>query len=119
MIKRISLGIALIVTLLLSWQLGGWSGYRQLEQDNLQEAFRYRQLVANELNRYLPVPALIAEHPVLAVALHHPHYSVTLLRANEQMQRMATIVGGSDVYLMDLSGLTIAANNYGQPNTFV
>ncbi|HLV78035.1 MAG TPA: ATP-binding protein [Marinobacter sp.] len=119
MIKRISLGIALIVTLLLSWQLGGWSGYRQLEQDSLQEAFRYRQLVANELNRYLPVPALIAEHPVLAVALQHPHDSVTLLRANEQMQRMATIVGGSDVYLMDLSGLTIAANNYGQPNTFV
>ena len=32
---------------------------------------------------------------------------------------MATIVGGSDIYLMDLSGLTIAANNFGQPDTFV
>ena len=32
---------------------------------------------------------------------------------------MATIVGGSDIYLMDLTGMTIAANNFGQPNTFV
>src|SRR5690554_7596418 len=35
------------------------------------------------------------------------------------MQRMATIVGGSDIYLMDLTGMTIAANNFGQPDTFV
>src|SRR5690554_4816659 len=119
MLNRISITVVLIVTLLLSWLLGGWSGYRQLEQDSLQEAFRYRQLVANELNRYLPVPALIAEHPLLADALKEPDNAVTLLRANEQMQRMATIVGGSDIYLMDLTGMTIAANNFGQPDTFV
>src|SRR5690554_8162286 len=35
------------------------------------------------------------------------------------MQRMATIVGGSDIYLMDLTGMIIAANNFGQPDTFV
>jgi two-component system C4-dicarboxylate transport sensor histidine kinase DctB len=119
MLNRISITVVLIVTLLLSWLLGGWFGYRQLEQDSLQEAFRYRQLVANELNRYLPVPALIAEHPLLADALKEPDNAVNLLRANEQMQRMATIVGGSDIYLMDLTGMTIAANNFGQPNTFV
>src|SRR5690606_11009567 len=119
MLNRISITVVLIVTLLLSWLLGGWFGYRQLEQDSLQEAFRYRQLVANELNRYLPVPALIAEHPLLADALKEPDNAVTLLRANEQMQRMATIVGGSDISLMDLTGMTIAANNFGQPNTFV
>jgi len=117
--QRLGVVVILAVTLLFSWLLGGWYGYRQLEQSALQEAFRYRQLVANELNRYLPVPELIAEHPLLADALAQPGNPVTLLRANEQMQRMATIVGGSDIYLMDLSGLTIAANNYGQPDTFV
>ncbi|MED5466932.1 MAG: sensor histidine kinase, partial [Pseudomonadota bacterium] len=119
MLQRFSVVVILVVIMLLSWLLGGWYGYRQLEQEALQEAFRYRQLVANELNRYLPVPALIAEHPLLADALKQPNDAVTLLRANEQMQRMATIVGGSDIYLMDLSGLTIAANNFGQPDTFV
>ncbi|WP_029653059.1 sensor histidine kinase [Marinobacter daepoensis] len=119
MLHRFGVYAILAVTLLLSWLLGGWYGYRQLEQEALQEAFRYRQLVANELNRYLPVPALIAEHPLLAEALREPDDAVILLRANEQMQRMATIVGGSDIYLMDMSGLTIAANNFGQPDTFV
>ena len=117
--QRFSVVALLVITLLSSWMLGGWYGYRQLESEALQEAFRYRQLVANELNRYLPVPALIAEHPLLADALKQPDDSITVLRANEQMQRMATIVGGSDIYLMDLSGLTIAANNFGQPDTFV
>ena len=32
---------------------------------------------------------------------------------------MATIVGSSDVYLMDVNGLTIAANNYQQEDSFV
>ncbi|MGC8121317.1 sensor histidine kinase [Marinobacter sp. VGCF2001] len=119
MLQRFSVVATLVVTLLLSWSLGGWYGYRELERESLQEAFRYRQLVANELNRYLPVPALIAEHPLLADALKKTDDAVTLLRANRQMERMATIVGGSDIYLMDLSGLTIAANNFGQPDTFV
>lgn len=119
MLYRISVVVVLMVTLLLSWVLGGWFGYRQLEQENFQEAFRYRQLVANELNRYLPVPELIAQHPLLADALKRPEDPVVLLKANEQMQRMATIVGGSDIYLMDLSGLAIAANNFGQPDSFV
>src|SRR5690554_6100878 len=111
MLNRISITVVLIITLLLSWLLGGWFGYRQLEQDSLQEAFRYRQLVANELNRYLPVPALIAVHPLLADALKEPDNDVSLLRANEQMQRMATIVGAADIYMMDLPGMTMAAHN--------
>lgn len=85
MLQRFSVVVILVVIMLLSWLLGGWYGYRQLEQEALQEAFRYRQLVANELNRYLPVPALIAEHPLLADALKQPNDAVTLLRANEQM----------------------------------
>lgn len=119
MSHRINAVLVLIPVLALSWVLGGWFGFRQLEQSSLQEAFRYRQLVANELNRYLPVPGLVAEHPVLAGALRQPDDETVLLEANRQMQRMATIVGGSDVYLMDMSGMTIAANNYAQPDSFV
>ncbi|PSF10612.1 sensor histidine kinase [Marinobacter fuscus] len=119
MMPRISVVSFLLFTLLLSWVVGGWFGLRQLERESQEDAFRYRQLVANELNRYLPVPELIAEHPLLAEALERPNDPEKLREANEQMQRMATIVGGSDVYLMDHTGLTIAANNYGEPDTFV
>ena len=107
------------LTLLVSWTLGGWAGYRQVEQESLEESFRYRQLVANELNRYLPIPELMAEHPLLEKALRTPDDPGIILQANEEMQRMATIVGSSDVYLMDVNGLTIAANNYQQEDSFV
>lgn len=107
------------LTLLVSWTLGGWAGYRQVEQESLQESFRYRQLVANELNRYLPIPELMAEHPLLEEALSSPGDAGGILQANEEMQRMATIVGSSDVYLLDTTGLTIAASNYLQKDSFV
>ncbi|GAA0849119.1 sensor histidine kinase [Marinobacter szutsaonensis] len=116
---RIGAVLLLLITLGLSWVMGGWAGYRQVEQESLEESFRYRQLVANELNRYLPIPELMAEHPLMARALQNPDDPRTILDANEEMQRMATIVGSSDVYLMDTSGLTIAANNYQQEDSFV
>ncbi len=116
---RIGAFLLLLITLGLSWVLGGWAGYRQVEQESLEESFRYRQLVANELNRYLPIPELMAEHPLMEQALLNPDDPLVILRANREMQRMATIVGSSDVYLMDTSGLTIAANNYLQEDSFV
>ncbi|MBE02707.1 ATP-binding protein [Marinobacter lutaoensis] len=119
MTYRIGASVLLLLTVAAAWVLGGWFGYRQVEQQSLEESFRYRQLVANELNRYLPIPELMAEHPLLAEALRFPDNPEVLLRANEEMQRMATIVGSSDVYLMDRTGLTIAANNYRQEDSFV
>ncbi|RBW50555.1 ATP-binding protein [Marinobacter sp. F3R11] len=116
---RIGAFVVFVITLLVSWILGGWVGYRQVEQDSIEESFRYRQLVGNELNRYLPIPGLMAEHPILAEALSSPDNPEVIHRANEQMQRMAAIAGSSDVYLMDTSGLTIAANNYQQADSFV
>ncbi|SHK74082.1 two-component system, NtrC family, C4-dicarboxylate transport sensor histidine kinase DctB [Marinobacter antarcticus] len=116
---RIGAFFVFVFTLMVSWMLGGWVGYRQVEQDSLEESFRYRQLVGNELNRYLPIPELMAEHPLLEAALSSPDNSAVIHQANEEMQRMATIVGSSDVYLMDTSGLTIAANNYQQTDSFV
>ncbi len=116
---RIGAVLIFCLTLLVSWMVGGWVGYRQVEQESLEESFRYRQLVANELNRYLPIPELMAEHPLLAEALSSPDASRIILQANAEMQRMATIVGSSDVYLLDTTGLTIAASNYLQKDSFV
>ncbi|MEH6355262.1 MAG: ATP-binding protein [Marinobacter sp.] len=119
MFFRFGAVLVFLVVLATAWVLGGWVGYRQVEQESLVESFRYRQLVANELSSYLPIPELMAEHPLLATALSAPDNTNVILQANEEMQRMATIVGSSDVYLMDMSGLTIAANNYQQAGSFV
>lgn len=103
----------------ISWILGSWLGYRQLYRVSLEEAYRYQQLIVNELDRFRPIPELMAEHPLMAEALLHPNDEAILLRANQEMKRMANIVNSSDVYLMDRNGLTIAANNYLLPTSFV
>lgn len=109
----------LFFTSVLFWQIGGWAGYSLVEQESLEESFRYTQLVANELKRYRPMPELMAEHPLLESVLEQPQDQQLIHDANEEMKRMAQIVGSSDVYLMDRTGLTIAANNYEQKNSFI
>lgn len=108
-----------VLTCLVSWVLGSWVGYRQVERESLDESFRYSQLVANELNRYRPIPELMAQHPVMLDVLREPDNPGLVLAANEEMKRMATIVASSDVYLMNTNGLTIAANNYELPTSFI
>ncbi len=102
-----------------SWILGSWTGYRQIERESLYESFRYYQLVANELNRYRPIPELIAQHPLMLDVLKNPEDPELVIAASDQMQRMATTVASSDVYLMNAEGITIAANNYQLPTSFV
>lgn len=106
-------------TCLLSWVAGSWAGYRLLERESIQESFRYSQLVANELNRYRPIPELMAQHPLMLAVLENPDSDQLVLEANEEMQQMASIVASSDVYLMDRTGTTIAANNYLLPTSFI
>lgn len=111
--------LGFLVTMSLSWQLGGWAGYRLVERESREESFRYSQLVANELNRYRPIPELMAEHPLLLSVLANPDDPALVLAANEEMKQMARIVGSSDVYLLDRTGLTLAASNYYKPSSFI
>lgn len=94
-------------------------GYRMVEQESLKESFRYSQLVANELKRYRPMPELMAEHPLLQATLVLPEDNRLVLQANEEMKQMAAIIGSSDVYLMDSTGLTVAASNYDKADSFI
>lgn len=113
------LALILIAIAGLFWAGGTWAGYRMLEQTSLEESFRYSQLLSNVLDRYRPIPELMAEHPYMREALENPGDEQALLDANEEMKHMASIVDSSDVYLMNADGLTIAASNYELETSFV
>lgn len=117
--KNLPIALCFSLIALLAWQLGGQVGYRQLEQHGRDEAFRYSQLISNEIKRYEPIVALAAQHPQLRQALNSPEQPQLIAAANSIMQTMATIVASSDVYLMDASGHTIAASNYQQSASFI
>ena len=119
MIRRFWPLVILALTAVLSWQAGGWYGFHSLEQESLKESFRYSQLVDNELRRYRPIPKLAAQHPLMQRVLLAPDDPLLVLQANEEMEQMADIVDASDVYLLDLTGLTIAHNNYREADSFI
>ena len=71
------------------------------------------------LDRYAPLPALIAERPTLVDLLNSPDDPALTAIVNEDLRQTAATVKASDVYLMDISGLTIAAASYRETGSFL
>lgn len=71
------------------------------------------------LDRYAPLPALIAERPRLAALLAAPDNVALRAAVNEDLRQTATTVKASDVYLMDISGRTLAAATYRQAGSYL
>lgn len=71
------------------------------------------------LRRFEALPTLIAERPEIIRALQTPSDTALIARVNADLQRTADMVGLSDVFLIDRSGLTIAASNHWKELSFV
>ena len=71
------------------------------------------------IDRFRPLPSLIAERPLLVRALQEPSNEGILPYLNEQLRQTAFSIGASDVYLMDIGGTTIAASNYRKDRSFI
>ncbi|MEL7089037.1 MAG: sensor histidine kinase, partial [Planctomycetota bacterium] len=72
-----------------------------------------------ELARAEPLPGLLAERPILVELLRDPTNEGLLPYTNEQLRQTAIGLGVSDIYLMDTTGLAIAASNYRRDDTFI
>jgi two-component system C4-dicarboxylate transport sensor histidine kinase DctB len=71
------------------------------------------------LDRYAPLPALIGERPELSALLLDPTNQALRDTVNEDLRQTAATVKATDVYLMDISGRTIAAASYRDPGSYV
>ena len=71
------------------------------------------------LDRYAPLPALIAERPQLSDLLLSPADTALQATVNEDLRQTAATVKASDVYLMDISGRTVAAASYRDPGSYL
>lgn len=71
------------------------------------------------LDRYEPLPHLIAERPELGSLLQNPTQPDLIDATNAILLNTALSVSASDVYLMNTEGLTIAASSYNKQRSFV
>jgi len=116
--------VALVLALVGS---GAWLGWRQatglfLERAALQAESRLRLTVAGlrgELARFRPLPALIADDVEVKRLLLHPSSQVQKHRIDRRLKQIAADVEALDIYVMDATGLTLAASNFDQAATFI
>ena len=71
------------------------------------------------MNRFEPLPALIADHDDIKELVTHPEDAALRQRANDYLKEINGLLQSSDIYVMLPNGDTIAANNYDVPGTFV
>ncbi|MDQ1197239.1 sensor histidine kinase [Agrobacterium sp. SORGH_AS 787] len=75
--------------------------------------------LGGHLNRYEPLPALMADHDDIEELVAHPEDRRLRQRANIYLKSINDLLKSSDIYIMTLDGETIAASNYDGPTSFV
>ena len=72
-----------------------------------------------DLEKYRYLPRILSTDPVFKTALRTPGDGAAIAAANAELVRAASTAGASDVYLMDVAGLTLAASNWDLDKSFV
>ncbi len=70
------------------------------------------------LSRYEPLPALIADKNEVAGLLSKQAQPGDTLAVNLELKRIVSDVRASDIYVMDRTGLTVAASNFDTDKSF-
>ena len=119
-VAAIILAAALIPVLL--WQIHGLSERLLLDrlgQQNRQLVELYAESLRGTLNRYRPIPRVLAQHPAIAALLGSATDPDAMQAANLLFEHVNDTIGADEIYLMDASGLTLAASNWQAQDSFV
>jgi two-component system C4-dicarboxylate transport sensor histidine kinase DctB len=117
----ISTGIIgfLILTFWISLTIYWENGLRKLSTNNQLQLEQFIDHLDSQLSRYQFIPPLVAKNALLVELLHDPNNDSLVEIANLFLQDINEITHASDTYLMDRTGLTIAASNWSGDNPFI
>ncbi|MCX4025810.1 sensor histidine kinase [Endozoicomonas sp. SM1973] len=110
--------LAMLMTLLWFAQHTRDSAYNTLQQQAQNELARYRITLQGILAKYESLPQLLASHPLLQTYAAQPS-NQSIDHINNLFATTATLTGAANIYLLDSSGLTVSANNWNQPTSFI
>ncbi|KPB02620.1 sensor histidine kinase [Ahrensia marina] len=119
MLISIQIGVLVVAIWLVVWP--------RLERHFLLQAAEQNEVtlrlvgdsIRAALDRYEPLPHLIAERPELSSLLQNPTRPDLIDATNSILLNTALSVSASDVYLMNTAGTTIAASSYNKQRSFV
>ena len=75
--------------------------------------------LSGALQKFESVPKLLADHPSVRSLLDGSATASDLDALNEKLKSVASEVGASDIYVLNATGLAIAASNFDKETTFI
>ncbi|MES9855664.1 MAG: ATP-binding protein [Sedimenticola sp.] len=111
--------LILSATLWQTAQLSGEGALAALEQEGRHKLSLYIAHLQGRLEKFESLPELLATNKRFAYQLQHPQEREAVEAVSRDLERINRISGAADTYLMDSSGLTIAASNWQSERPFV
>ncbi|PVV06954.1 MAG: hypothetical protein B6D77_14855 [gamma proteobacterium symbiont of Ctena orbiculata] len=121
--NRYLIGIIILGTLAVTFWVSHrviWSNeLRTLSFANRQQLEQFASHLDSQLSRYQFTPQLVAKNSLLVELLNDPKNDSLVEVVNLLLWEINEITSASDTYLMDRTGLTLAASNWADENPFV
>ena len=122
--RRAIWGVVLVVVLALGVILAAYPRFERLylRQAGTEDAATLRlatQVLRGALERTEALPALIADRPILRRLLAEPDNEGILPFTNELLRQSALSLDVSDIYVLDVTGRTVATSNYRRDHSFM
>jgi len=106
--------------LLLAFYGGAKSWLAQTLFDDTARTLRlYVGGLEEELGKFHPLPGIYALHPLIRDMLKNPHDVNLRQDVNQLLEHVNTMTQAADTYVLDTTGLTIAASNWNKEITFI
>lgn len=88
-------------------------------QDYIEDVLQNQvQILEKELEKFSLLPLALSENPTVYMSFEEA-FPESIERLNEKLAMLAKQTGAPYIYVIDEGGVTIAASNYSQPDTFV
>lgn len=113
-----ALVLAVLVLAATAW-LTQRSVVADVQNDLRHKLDAYSAYLESEVQRFALLPEILTAAPDVRQVLAAPGDAATLAAANAYLQSFAEITGASAVYVMDGTGMTLAASNHDTPTSFV
>jgi len=114
--------VGAIFSALVLWQTAYWSRLimlNQIGERSRQTISLIIQTLRGDLAKYRYLPQILGGNEKFKEALRSPVSKENLATINEELERINSIAGALDTYLMDRTGMTIAASNWASSTTFI
>ncbi len=115
----VTISIVLWLLVWVSHTVSRQNGLDQLHTSNLQQLEQFIGHLDSKLARFQFLPNLIAKNQLLVELLNNPKSTPRVDLVNRFLEDINAVTGASDTYLMDASGLTLAASNWQSERPFV